>query len=107
MTGFPNTLRKLREAAGLSQAALAKLIGGHQSHVSDWEKPPDNPKYRQIPMDKAILAAGALDCPLWKLRPDVLPKDSLDPLAEGLSEQDKTEVRNFINFKHEQRRSSP
>lgn len=102
MAKFTNKLKELRERADLSQSALAKRIGSFQPRVADWEKQPDEKGYRQIPIEKAILAAEALDVPLWKLRPDILGKDSVEPLMEGLSEASKKEIRKFINFTREQ-----
>lgn len=102
-----NRLKELREAAKLSQGDLATRIASQQPQVVRWEKQPHEPKYRQIPMAKAIKVAEVLDVPLWKIRPDILSKDSVDPLMEGLSEGEKKDVRDYIRFKHEQRRSSP
>jgi transcriptional regulator with XRE-family HTH domain len=52
-----NTLRQLRNAAGLSQSALAKALNVHKSTVSLWES-----GKRRLPIMHARPLAEALDC---------------------------------------------
>lgn len=98
-----NELKELRERAKLSQAAFAKRLRTQQPQVTRWEKQPDEPDYRCIPMEKAKLAAEVLDVPLWRIRPDILSTDSIDLLLEGSSKAFKKEVRDFILFRQKQK----
>lgn len=54
-----STLKKLREYKGLSQAALAQLLGVDQSAVSLWEKGKTMPR-----VSVAIRLAKILGCTL-------------------------------------------
>jgi transcriptional regulator with XRE-family HTH domain len=55
MTDSTSNLRRLREAAGLSQRELARIIGQDQSNVSFWERTGKKPKSEiLIPMAAAL-----------------------------------------------------
>jgi transcriptional regulator with XRE-family HTH domain len=90
----PNKLRRLREAAGLSQGELADRIGSFQTKISAWES-----GARGIPLDKAILIAHALDCFLTELRPDLLKAKSIDVMLQGAPKPVIDDVRNYALFR--------
>lgn len=87
-------LRIFRERAGLSQAELAKKIGGRQPHISEYEL-----GVRAIPLDKAIEAAIVLQCPLTELYPGLVKANSIDVLLMGAPEAIKKEVREYALFR--------
>ena len=55
-------IKKLREAAGLTQNQLAERMGVMQTAVSNWENEVALPKARQLP-----LLAHVLDCSISDL----------------------------------------
>ena len=60
-------LKRLREAAGLSQEALARLIGVTSKTVSNWERG-TNPASMTVPQMKALCRALGIkfeDLPDW------------------------------------------
>jgi len=98
-----NKLRLHREKAKLSQGALAKKIGTHQSKISLWEKEPHEDGYRLIPLAKAKEAATILNCLLTELRPDLLTAKSIDVLLEGAPQAIREDIRNYAIFRLGQR----
>lgn len=86
-----NELRRLREAAGLSQTELAEKIDSQQSQISRWEK-----NVREIPFDWAFKFGIFFDCHPGTFRTELLT-DELDVLLVKYPEI-KREVRDYAEF---------
>lgn len=54
----PAAIRTAREAAGLTQAALARLCGVDQPDVSKWERGEQPPSRTAVAMLEAVLLHG-------------------------------------------------
>lgn len=68
---FGDRMRELREAAGLTQAALAEKLGVPQSAISQWEGGRHAPPVTSVPdLAKALgVEAGELFKPATKAKP--------------------------------------
>lgn len=83
-----NIIKRRRLEMGLSQSALAKMIGISQQHLDRYEKG------YQIPVEKIPNVAKILKIDMWEL----LPADFKKP-EEILSEEEKEFIRLFRKSK--------
>jgi transcriptional regulator with XRE-family HTH domain len=58
------SLKELRVKTGLTQYALAEVLGLRQGTVCDWERGVNEPR---IPVSKVLLLCQTLDCSLEEL----------------------------------------
>jgi transcriptional regulator with XRE-family HTH domain len=86
-----NELRRLREAAELSQAELANKVDSQQPQIARWEK-----DTRQMPFEWAIKFSIFFHCHPSVFRPE-LGGDGLDALLYDHPEI-KQRVREFAEF---------
>jgi len=77
-----NPIRRLREAAELTQPQLAGQIGAHQSQLSRWEKEPGEKGYRPVPLAWAKKIATELSVDVTAISPSDV--DNEDPLPGPL-----------------------
>lgn len=83
-----NIIKKRRLELGLTQAALAKMIGITQQHLDRYEKG------YQIPVEKIPHVAKVLNIDMWLL----LPEDFKKP-EEVLTDEEKEFIRLFRKSK--------
>jgi transcriptional regulator with XRE-family HTH domain len=76
---FSANLRRLREAAGLTQTELATLCGWTQTRLSNYEIPRDRKGARTPDVDDAAVLAKALNVPIQHLYGDTSQSMKLDP----------------------------
>src|SRR5574338_342815 len=69
---FGSRLRELREAAGLTQDALAELTGLSQKGISQWERGQRKANYFEA---VALAEALGVDCTAFQLPPSTAPED--------------------------------
>lgn len=86
-----NDLRRLREAAALTQGELAKKIDSQQSQIARWEK-----DIRKIPVEWAVKLGAFFKCDPSVFRPE-LRGSGIDALLRDRPEIQR-QVREYAEF---------
>lgn len=86
---FSENLRALRQARGLSQFDLAKLIGSSQSSITAWECETREPDFKTIQR-----LADFFQVPMSALLPsdDTISQDYVSSVAEALHQNQKLKL---------------
>lgn len=94
-TDQPSTLiRRLRDQAGLSQAALAERIGTTQSAVSRWERGHDEPRVSTI----TVIATACGHRMTLQVEPDGVDRAQIQQHLAMTPEQRLDSIANVSRF---------
>lgn len=88
-----NILKKKREELGLSQAALAKIIGVSQQHMDRYEKG------YPMPLERILHVSEVLHINKWELLPDAFRPTPTTVFNSRVLEKIIISLENLINQK--------
>lgn len=88
-----NILKKKREELGLSQAALAKIIGVSQQHMDRYEKG------YPMPLERILHVSEVLHINKWELLPDAFRPTPTTVFNSQVLEKIIISLENLINQK--------
>ena len=92
---FSQNLQKAREAAGLSQAELARKVEVPRQHVSKWEGGKNLPS-----LENALALSRVLGLSVNELFGEEVPKSDVQRLIEALPQRAVNHLKAFLLVLH-------